>query len=59
MRLIVILLLMITYGCASTPKPVTFDADWEFKGDGEKRKACLSIEDVKKLRELLVTKCSE
>lgn len=55
--LLLILILAITIGCVSAPKPVTFDADWEFKGDGKDKKACLSMEDVQRLREILITKC--
>lgn len=42
-------------GCTSAPKSTKFDADWTFhKGPNGEIRSCLSVEDVKKLRELLI-----
>jgi hypothetical protein len=42
--------------CATEPKTTKFDGDWEFYQTTpfEEPKACLSKEDVKKLREVLI-----
>ena len=42
-------------GCATTPTPTRFDADWEFcyNSRGELR-ACIPEDDVKELREILI-----
>ena len=49
-------------GCASRPAATEFDAKWEFcvSPSGES-KACLGLDDVKKLREILIRcqKCQE
>ncbi len=43
-------------GCATEPKSTKFDGEWEFYEvtPFQEPKACLSKEDVKKLRELLI-----
>lgn len=51
-----ILSVLLTAGCASTPQSTKFDGDWEFYQTTpfEEPRACLKKEDVKKLRELLI-----
>ena len=49
-------LLALLSACASGPTSTKFDGDWEFHQvhPFEEPKACLSKEDVKKLREVLI-----
>jgi len=52
---VTLLLLIVSFaatlsGCASTEEPAVFDAHWNIQGD----KACLSKDDVIKLRETLI-----
>ena len=46
--------LIMSASCATTPNPIRFDAEWKFCDVGGETYACLSLEDTKKLRELLI-----
>lgn len=55
-RLSLMLFLILNSGCASHPKAVSFDGNWELvdAGPDQPVKACLKEEDVDKLREILI-----
>jgi hypothetical protein len=49
------LMLINLVGCASGPVVTKFDADWEFlQSSSGQTKACLSKDDVNKLKETLI-----
>lgn len=56
MRMILLLCVsfLILSGCASAPKPTTFDAAWSFIDLPDERRACLGQADVDRLREVLI-----
>lgn len=48
-------LAVLSGGCASRPAATNFDGKWEFvERAGQPIKACLTEDDVAKLRELLI-----
>lgn len=50
MKVYLVILTLFLSACASTPVDTKFDGDWEFING----KACLSKEDVQKLRKILI-----
>lgn len=58
MRFVKFLILSLIVGaCTTPPRPTKFDANWqlvELSPFDEEPHACLSMEEVKKLRELLI-----
>lgn len=56
---VIFLIASVMVGCQTAPTTTKFDGKWEFcKSDDGIMMACLPMEDVKKLRELLI-RCDE
>jgi len=59
MKKLYVAFLISLASCATKPKVLVFNADWKFCKLNGKKMVCLSVEDTKRLRELLIRGCAK